>query len=354
MPSPFSSPMEPSSSPQEQPQGGAAYGLPSSLNTVAQKSLSSGSPWFWNLLPPSSLLLWPILFFVAPISLLIGENLLTPLLDQAFGYMSTGDVALPWLFLLKLLTFMALVILGLAQLFHRLQVSYYSQWCLSYARPHHLHVDYTPDHRESMAALLRWNGFRLLRAGLPPMGGALLAFVLTLGALYLFNSSLSSQAWFMPLFITTSLFLISLVSLATGCLILNSLWMNLTTLYGLCVSITEPDLPVLQVYDRVTRIVFSTPLTFAAIPFYFLCNALLLAFSVWLLLTFNLEDVTNGVFNWPLVLSLEGALAVLYVMMHSLRWFAYHQALVQYYHRLPAFMKNQFNPPPVNKTPLYS
>jgi hypothetical protein len=349
MPSPFSSQME-----QPEPPPNQAQSLSASLKPASQRSLGAGSPWFWHLLPPSSLLLWPILFFVAPISLLVGENLLSPLLDQALGFMSTGEVALPWVFLLKLLTFLVLAILGLGQLFHRLQVSYYSQWSLSYARPHHLHVDYTPDHRESMAALLRWNGFRLLRAGLPPIGGSFLAFALVLGALYLFNSSLSSQAWFMPLFITSSLFLISLVILATGCLTLNSVWMNITTLYGLCASITEPDLPVLQVYDRVNRIVFSTPLTFFAIPFYLLCNALLLAFSVWLLLTFNVEDITSGGFNWGLVLGLEGALACLYVAMHALRWFAYHQALIQYYQKLPAFMKNQFNPPPVTKALLYS
>lgn len=320
--------------------GASQAPLPSSFSGTRKKG------WFWGVLPPSAPLLWLMLMLLGPMALLGGESLLYPLVEKLPAFLTSGEISMPFLYFLKVLAFGAMVFLAFSQLILRLQVCYFTEWSLGFPRPHHLHVDYAPHPRESMAALIRWQGFRAMRVVVPPLLFTVLTALIGTVALFLFNHWMASLSLLNPIFMIISIFLLSVAGVATMLFVINSIWVSLTSLYGVCAAVSEPDLPTFLLYERVNRIAFCSPWTWLLIPLYGLCHLGLLAFIVWLLWVYSIEELMSLQLNFGLILALELLLVVAYTSVNYLRWVSYNKALVVYYNKLPAFIKQQFTPPP--------
>jgi hypothetical protein len=300
--------------------------------------------WVLQVLPPASITLWGLLFLLLPVALLTGSSLLGPFVEQGLTLATSGEMTLSNMYFIKLATFTVLASMGLSLVILRLQVTYFTQWARGVAKPHHLHVAYAPHPKYSSLALLRWQGFRFLRVILPPIACALLAFFSSFVALSLFNhwSLLPGLGSILMFFMV---FVVSILGVASFLLGLNSAWVSFTSLYGLCAAVTEPDLNPLQVYNRVNRLAFCSGWTWWLMPLYGFLYLALIAAIGWFLWSYTLEDLTAGKLNWGLLLASEFTFAVLFLALNYARWLSYHRALIAYYNKLPAFIKDQFKPP---------
>lgn len=320
-----------------------------SSQSAAITQASAGAPlpprhWFLDLLPPASVPLWALLFLLLPVALLTGGSLVLPLIEQGLNLATSGELTVSWVYLAKLITFLLLAVLGIGLLSSRLHVIYMTRWSCLYPKPHRLHVAYSANPRESASALLRWQGFRWLRVVVPPLLCIGLAFLAGLGALALFNhwSALSGLS---SIFMFLVVFLLSLLGVATFLLIINSIWVGFTSLYGLCAAITEPDLSALQVYQRVNRIAFCSSWTWWLMPLYAITYFFIAGLAGWFLWSYGIDDLLYGRINWLPVIGFELAMMALLIGMNYARWLSYHRALIAYYEKLPDFIKDQFSEP---------
>jgi hypothetical protein len=347
-PTAFSPAPEPSSS----AEGFASSQRGNASTKPFAESQSGNALYTW--LPPASVFIWLLLLVMTPICLLAGKAILTPLVESLLGLATSSEGMLPPFYFLKVAAFGILAFLGLGQLYARLQVYYIGYWSSRTPRPHPLHVDYNPEHQDSMWAYLRWQLFRLARLILPPVLGVFGTLVLGSLLLFLFNTLVVALPPLLTMiYIVMSFFLMGLAGLATVYLFGNTCWAFFGSLYGVCIVVSESDLPVSFAYDRATRIVKGTRLVYWGWGLTGLFWLSSLVASAALLWHHTLNDLWSFQLPWFTIVLVEVALAALLVLAHRVRWTAYHKALIRYYQKLPKALRDQFSPPPARETELY-
>lgn len=317
-----------------------------SLSPQTQGPRLKWSDWVRMLLPPGTPLLLLLVVVFLPLAMLTGESLFIPLFEE-LRLMGKGQLPnLPLVFFVKVLAFLLLCSLAVVQVLFRLEVLYFTAWSRYYPRPHPLHVDYQPDYRDSMISLMVWTFYRAARLLMPPAAFALALVVLSWAEFQLFNTLLANPAFNLPLSFIMGLFFLLLLGAALGISLLYSAWNGVMTLYGNCVAITEPDLPMPTVFDRSTRMALVTARILFLLPLLALSGLNVLLYAVWLMISFNIEDLLQQGDHWGTILLWGFLVFVGVVAYNGYKFFAYHKTLQQYYDRLPAVVKAQFVPPP--------
>jgi hypothetical protein len=139
-------------------------------------------------------------------------------------------------------------------------------------------------------------------------------------------------------------FLFFLMGLLCVVVFVRSVWVMLFTLYGDVMAVTEPDLAVKTIYDRCRRIALISPSVIGLYPAYALFCLGLLAAVVWLVITYDIQDVIGLKANFVQLLGIECVLFVAYLILNFWNLSSYHQALNRYYQRMPATVKDRFAP----------
>lgn len=301
------------------------------------------------LMPPGA---WPwvvVAWLVIPVALLATESVVSPLLEHGLRFISSGEWVLPPYYFLKLLGLLALLACGPGLLLTRLQVVYLAGFARLYPRPDSLHSDYQPEFTASMASMLSWKNYRLLRVVLPP--GLMLVVTMGLGWLEmgLFNAMAGGWAPLQPLLYAMGLFVFLVFGLLTTILGFNSLWALFSSVYGACTAVTEPHLPNDIIFARGNRLAWTSPLAGVLAGYYVVFYTVAGFFLVWLLASYNIDTLFNlqpeTPERWLSVLSLEAVVAVLYVGLLALKFASYHKALQFYYDKLPRQVRAQFQVP---------
>jgi hypothetical protein len=298
------------------------------------------------LMPPQTVILVILLMIIAPVALLTGESLLSPLIDWVraiFMAESASVVAdtLPAFFFLKFGLFVVLCFLGGVQLLLRLNTLYYGTWAMVLDSPHPLHPPYQPDPQLSSLALLNWNAYRLLHIVGPPALTLVVMFGLGFIELWLFNLLSGVPMFGLPLQMIAATFLFLIMGLVFVCACLRSVWVLLYTLFGDVMAVTEPDLPVRTMFERCRRIALVSPRVIALYPAYALFYMGLLAAVVWLLITYDIEDLIGLKADVVQLLGIQSLLFGVYMLLNFWNLSCYHHALVTYYQRLPATLKDR-------------
>ena len=300
-----------------------------------------------TLLPQGSLPLLLLWLMLAPLALLTAESLLMPLADS-MQLLSQGlTPGLGAAYWIKLVLFLVLSWLGITQVSLRLQVLYTAAWSQQYPRPHAKHVDYLVDLREAMLSLIAWNTYRWLRLMVPPILLACLTVVLGYAEIALFNTLLINPALSLPIPFILGLFLLLSMAVVTGLMVVRSLLHGLRTLFGSCVAITEPDLPLQTVFERCLRLSDQPWWRLGLVALgYFGGWLLMLGYVVWLLLNYNIETLVMMKASWWPVLALAALLMAYLITFQAIKWHAYHSSLVVGYQRIPTDLLNACDAPP--------
>jgi hypothetical protein len=286
-----------------------------------------------------------LLLLITPLVLLTGESLLSPLfvwVQSIFSNdanLAASVDALPLDFYIKLGLFIALCFFGGVQLILRLNTVYYGTWSLWFNTAHPLHTPYRPDPQISPLALLQWTGYRLLHILVPPV--FMLAVIFGLGALelYLFNLMSALPGLPLQLIVGTFLFLMCVIlSVFVG---VRSLWVLLYSLFGDVIAITEPHLTMGTILSRCRRIALISPGLVLLYMAYILFGLALLVTLVWLLWTYDIDDMLRLKVDFLQLLGIECLLLGLYLLLNYWNLSAYHHAVVTYYNRLPAPIKDR-------------
>jgi hypothetical protein len=317
---------------------------PSSAKPYPQKTLG----FFDLLLPPQTVLLVLLLLITAPVALLTGESLLSPFIDwvrSIFTAESASTVAdtLPSFFFLKFAMFMVLCFLGGVQLLLRLNTLYYGTWAMALDTPHPLHPPYQPDPQLSSLALLNWTAYRLMHIFGPPVLTLVIMFFLGFVELWVFNMLSALPVFGLPLQMIGATFLFLLMGLLFVCACIRSVWVLLYTQFGDVMAITEPDLPVRTMLDRCRRVALVSPRVIALYPAYALYYLILTAAIVWLVITYDIEDIIHLKADFVQLLGIESLLLGLFLLLNFWNLSCYHHALITYYQRLPVALKERLS-----------
>jgi hypothetical protein len=309
---------------------------------------STGRPGFFDMvLPPQAMVLVLLLLLTAPLVLLTGESLLAPFIGwikSLFTAETTTGVVdtLPSYFFIKFAIFLVLVFLGGVQLLLRLNTIYYGTWSSALPQPHALHPPYQPEPQLSSLALLNWSLYRLLHiAGLPLLMFALM-FGLGFLELYLFNLLSFIPVFSLPIQVILATFLFLLMGVVTVAICLRSVWVLLSTLFGDVIAVTEPDLPVHTILERCQRIALVSPRVIILYPAYVLFYLGLIGALAWLVFTYDIEDIIHLKANFFELFMVESLLLGVYLILNYWNLSSYHHALMAYYYRLPAAIKDKF------------
>ena len=307
--------------------------------------IATTTPLYRWLLPPKVLPLVVVWLLLLPITLLGAKLLLEPLIGQAYHLLHGEALTLPLLYYLKLSTFSTLALLGLGQLWLRLQLIYTSAWASYFERPDPLHVDFHPEVRYSFLALLRWILYRFIRIVLPSILTLSGVFLLLWVELTLFSWWMDTPLFRLPLFFILALFITQLAGVFALIILGNGLWEWGASCYGSCITITEPFKSPELVFDRSLRIIKQSPLIWGyQLGLWVL--VLLCTTSVFgLFWFFDLHDVVTSLTPWGAILGVEASLFVAWAGLGFFRFFAYVQALKSYYNHLPLPIKEAFTPP---------
>ncbi len=304
---------------------------------------------FEMLLPPQAFILLILLLVLLPVTLLAGQSLFIPLFESLKSFvlpeMKGMQTILPWPFYLRLGIFLLLAFLGVFQLILRIRLAYYQAWAKGFSRPDPLHIDYQPDAQQSMLSVQSWNVYRLFAICLPPLIIGSIFVGTCFLELYLFNQFIDMPITTLPAVVISFLFISLLLMLFTVFSVGNSLWVLMITLFGDVVAITEPDLTVKVIYERCSRVAFSSAWVYLLYPAYFLFLIGVGAEIIGLVTTYDLQDLLQFKINFLLILALEGATLITYLGLNYLKFHAYHHALKRYYQRLPEAFRKHFVPP---------
>ncbi len=306
--------------------------------------------YFDIVMPPQALPLVLILFVMTPMVLLTGESLLLPLLEWVKTSMKMGNESsfdfLPFHFYIKLGAFLILAFFGAFQLILRINSIYYATWMRALNRPHPLHVDYHPDANHSVFSLMRWKLYQALMIVLPPVGMALLTAFVGMVEMYLFNTFGEFSFISLSIQLTISVFIFLMLMMFSGFSVLNSLWNSLTTIFGSVIAIAEPELPAKLVFERCNRIAFHTKTAYFLYPAYFLFGIVVCVEAILLLLFVDIHEFITFNANIPLIMTCTALTIAGYIMLNYMRLSSYHDAMIRYYDKLPAQMRDCFSPPP--------
>jgi hypothetical protein len=297
------------------------------------------------LLPPKAFPLVVAWLLLLPLSLLGGKQLLEPLMGQADQLLHGEALSLPLLYYIKAGTFGLLAILGVGQIWLRLQLVYTSAWASYYERPHPLHVDFHPEVRYSFLALLKWLAYRFIRIVLPSIITIASVVLLLWVELTLFSWWMDTPLFRLPLFFILALFLTQLAGLFALIISSNGLWEWGASCYGSCIAITEPFKTPTLVFNRSLRIIKQTKLIWGYHLGLWGFSLLSGAGVFGLFWFFDLHDVVTSFLPWGSILAVEGCLFIAWAGLGFFRFFAYVQALKNYYAQLPLPVKEAFSPP---------
>lgn len=301
------------------------------------------------LLPPQALPLIILLLLILPMAILTGESLFIPLAEWIKSLFTSGSdvgsTSLPLYFFLKLAVFLVLTFFGLVQLIFRINTLYLMAWSSKFPKPHTLHVNYEPDLQLSPASLLNWSVYRLLMVVAPPLVMGVVTFLVGLLEVYLFNLFSGLPFISLPIQFIVAIFVSLLLCLFTGFACLNSVWTLFTTVFGDVIAVTEPELPAKTIYDRCGRIAFSAPLIYVFYVAYFIFLVGILVELYLLVANTDILDVVSFHANIPLILGIEAVTFGLYLVLSFIKFYTYHQALENYYVKLPQQFKERFSSP---------
>ncbi len=313
-------------------------------------SIPPGLTLFDLILPPQAVPLLLLLLLITPLVLLTAENFFIPFYEWATSRMTqNGELvftSLPIYYFLKLGAFLVLSFLGGVQLLLRLNTIYYSVWAKAFPRPHPLHVDYYPQKHQSLLALMGWKFFRNAVIILPPIVMVALSGLVGLIELYLFNTFNELPFVSLSFQFIVSIFIMLLMMMFTGFIFLNSLWTLFTTIFGDIIAVTEPDLPNKTIYERCSRIAFSSPYIYVLYPAYLLFGIGFLAEVILLFSAVDIQELITFQAPIPLIFGFEVLTLGFYMALNYLKFYTYHHSLIQYYHKLPKQLKECFTPPP--------
>jgi hypothetical protein len=280
-----------------------------------------------------------------PITLLGGKLLLTPLLGQADQLLHGEALTLPLFYYVKSGAFSILAILGLGQLWLRLQLAYTSAWASYFKRPHPLHVDFHPEARYSFLALLRWIIYRFVRIVLPSLTIITSVVLLLWVELTLFSWWMDTPLFRLPLFFILALFATQLSLLFALIITINGLWEWGASCYGSCITITEPFKSTAVVFERSLRIIKQARLIWVYHLGLWVFSLLCTASVFGLFWFFDLHEVVTHIKPWYTILAVESGLFLVWVGLGFFRFFSYVTALKHYYSNLPLPVKEAFSPP---------
>jgi hypothetical protein len=297
------------------------------------------------ILPAKAIPLVVTWLLLLPITLLGGKLLLEPLIGQADQLLHGEGVMLPLMYYLKAGAFATLAILGLGQLWLRLQLVYTSAWASYFDRPHPLHVDFHPEVRYSFLALLRWLTYRFVRIVLPSLITIASVVLLLWAELTLFSWWMDVPLFRLPIFFILALFLTQLAVLFAIIITGNGLWEWGASCYGSCIAITEPFKPPAVAFNRSLRIIKQSPLIWGYHIGLWVFTLLCITSIFGLFWFFNLHDVVTSILPWGSILAIESGLFLAWAGLGFFRFFAYVQALKHYYSNLPLPVKEAFSPP---------
>ena len=300
---------------------------------------------FYWLLPTKALPLILLWLCLLPIVLLGGKLLLEPLLAQLDPILHGESISLPLLYYLKVGSFGLLSVLGLGQLWLRLQLAYTSAWASYFQRPHPLHVDFHPEARYSFIALLRWLAYRFIRIVLPSLLTISGVWGLIWLELTLFSWWMDTPLFRLPIFFILALFLTQLAGLFAVIISFTSLWEWAASCYGSCATITEPFKPPAVMFNRSLRIIKTAKLVWIYQIGILLFSILCVASVFGLCWFYDLHQVITDITPWWQILPIEIGLLIIWAGLGFFRFFTYIQALKQYYAQLPTPVKEAFTPP---------
>ena len=303
---------------------------------------------FWSLLfPVRPIIAVACLLILLPPILLTAESLLGSLTEQMTHLFKGGSFYLEWPFFAKLLGFSTLAIPLVSLLLNRMQVSHIKQWASVFPRAHRLHVAYQPQTPRSNQTLASWKRYRWWRMLFPPVLLTSLTLFFASAEFSFFNLTLDFDNASVMWALSAGLFMLNLLVTATGCAILYSIWMGLVTAFGAPMAVTEPDLSPIQIRERCERISFLSPVIWMWLPLSLFTYAVLGVWGLWLVTVYDVDVLWHlDTINWPLMLLWPACVFGLFHVSHSLKWLAYHHALVRYYARLPRPLKERLDPPP--------
>ncbi len=300
---------------------------------------------FYWLLPRKALPLIVLWLGLLPVVLLGGKLLLEPLLGQLDQILHGESISLPLLYYLKTGSFTVLSVLGLGQLWLRLQLAYTSAWASYFKRPHPLHVDFHPEARYSFIALLRWIAYRFIRIVLPSVLTISGVWGLVWLELTLFSWWMDTPLFRLPIFFILALFLTQLAGLFAIIIATTGLWEWTASCYGSCATITEPFKPPAVMFNRSLRIIKTAKLVWIYQIGIVLFSLLWVSSVLGLCWFYDLHQIITDITPWWHILPIEIGLLVVWAGLGFFRFFTYVQALQQYYHQLPTPVKEAFTPP---------
>lgn len=302
-------------------------------------------------LPPSGALLFGLFVIVLPLWLLTGESLILPIIEASRVFINNPEsqvvskgvfLGLPLHFYLKAGIFLLLSFLGVMQVFWRIKATYYTVWSFAFGRVHSLHPAYHPDPQLSAITLMNWGLYRFISLWAVPLLLVTITALIGFGELYFLNAFPNAPVFTLPLQYILALFFFSLFALISFFSVLNTLWASITTVFGDVIAVTEPELPPKTIFDRASRLSFSSSWV---VPFLLLQALFWIGAGVALYLLFSRYDIEDVVtFNADMLgLFAASTLSVaLYIMLNYLRFFTYHHALTRFYAKLPPRLKQRF------------
>jgi hypothetical protein len=300
------------------------------------------------LIPPQTLPLLILLLLLLPLTVLTGESLILPVIEgfQA-GFTFKSDVpSFPISLWIKLIAFVVLVFLGFYQLLLRISTNYLSVWSTFFPRPDPLHMDYHPNPKESQLATVNWHLYRGIVMFGPIVFIVVASSVLTGLSLLLLTMVRGWLTIGMPLQMTVGVFAYMLLGLLFVLACGNAIWTGFISLFGSPIAVTEPELSAKGVLERCNRIAFSSSWVWLMYPAFTLFGVMV-ALEVYTLCEhLDIQDVIGFSVNWPMLLLFELLTLVAYLGLNFCRFFVYHDALQNYYAKLPRQFKDHFEPPP--------
>ena len=300
------------------------------------------------LLPPQTLLLLILLIVLLPLTILTGESLILPVIEGfQVGFSFKSKVpSFPLSLWIKLLAFIVLMFMGFYQLLLRISTNYLSAWSQFFPRPDALHMDYHPNPQESQLATVNWHLYRSLVMFGPIVFIMVASSVLAGLSLFILTMVRGWLTIGMPLQMTVGVFSYMLLGMLFLLACGNMVWIGFISLFGSPISVTEPELNTKVVLERCQRIAFSSSWVWLMYPAFFLFGVMVILEVYTLTSYLDIQDVITFSVNWPLLLLFELLTLVAYLGLNFCRFFVYHDALQNYYAKLPKQFKDHFDSPP--------
>lgn len=298
------------------------------------------------LLPPQCLFSLLVLTLLTPVVILSGVSLLEPLIDYALLFLPFAEhtqiaqfSAFPWIASIKLLLFIPLAGISYGLTLFKLTSLYHIAWTKQSASPHPNHCEFTPSPKASSFALLKWELYRWLKiAKMPVIFSFLTSLVLfaVLGLVQYF------QRGIMIIFevgFVLSFFALMTISFYLMLAVIQSIRSIFKTSLGSTAAILEPRQSARTLFIRAERLASYSPWCWLV-----LAQELVLytsiAFTLWYMSShFAVEQLYTLNFDLLKLYILGFVILVQYVVLLGCKFYAYTDALNQYYESVFGFGK---------------